>query len=56
MPDKAIWQSPARQTVPVGEKTRSGSDVARTFRSSRLAELQRVERKRLDRFGRFGGR
>lgn len=55
MPDKAVWQNAARQSVPVGEKTRSGGDVARTFRS-RLAELQRVERKRLDRFGRFGGR
>jgi hypothetical protein len=53
MPDKSI--SPARQSGAAGDKPRTGDAMVRIFRS-RMAERQRAERERRDRYGRFGGR
>lgn len=53
MADKSI--SPVRQTGTAGDKTRTGDAMIRVFRS-RMAERQRAERERRDRYGRFGGR
>lgn len=53
MSDKS---APLRPTDSLGEKPRTGGDaMIRVFRS-RMAERQRAERERRDRYGRFGGR
>lgn len=52
--DKSI--SPIRTSETMSDKPRTGTDaLTRVFRS-RLAERQRAERERRDRYGRFGGR
>lgn len=53
--NKTVLPATPRQPVPMNDKLRPDSSAGR-FAHSRLVELQRVERKRLDRFGRFGGR
>jgi len=53
MLEKAI--SPARQPVTASDKPRTGDAMIRVFRS-RMADRQRAERERRDRYGRFGGR
>jgi len=55
MLEKNALPQPLRQPVVLTDQPRSAIGASR-FGRSRLAELQRVERKRLDRFGRFGGR
>lgn len=53
MTDKSI--APARQPGAAGDKQRTGDAMIRLFRS-RMADRQRAERERRDRYGRFGGR
>lgn len=53
MSEKSVSQS--RQTGAAGDKYRSGDAMIRVFQS-RMAERQRAERERRDRYGRFGGR
>ncbi|HZW22102.1 hypothetical protein [Noviherbaspirillum sp.] len=43
------------QSVVAGDKPRNGDAMIRVFQS-RMAERQRAERERRDRYGRFGGR
>lgn len=54
MADKSVM--PARQSTIPGEKSRSGSDAVIRLFKNRLADRQRMERERMDRYGRFGGR
>lgn len=53
MSDKSI--SPARQSDAAVGKPRNGDAMIRVFQS-RMADRQRAERERRDRYGRFGGR
>lgn len=54
MSDKSVV--PARQHAIPGEKNRAGSEAVIRLFKNRLAERQRAERERMDRYGRFGGR
>jgi len=53
MSDKSI--APVRQPSTFHDKPRSSGVAIPAFKS-RLAEHQRAERERRDRYGRFGGR
>ncbi|HEY8605845.1 MAG TPA: hypothetical protein VIM12_01865 [Noviherbaspirillum sp.] len=50
--DKPVMSDPARQPTQADKKNGSNSMPA----VRRLAQWQRAERERMDRFGRFGGR
>jgi hypothetical protein len=52
--DKPVMSDPARQSAQTDKKFQNGSGHIPAAR--RLAQLQRAERERMDRFGRFGGR
>ncbi|HYD95572.1 MAG TPA: hypothetical protein VEC01_09635 [Noviherbaspirillum sp.] len=54
MYDKSI--SPNRQSATMSDKPRSGTDALTRIVRGSLANRQRAERERRDRYGRFGGR
>ncbi|HEY0846531.1 MAG TPA: hypothetical protein VGE12_14265 [Noviherbaspirillum sp.] len=54
MSDKTVV--PIRQHAIPGDKPRSSGDAIIRLFKNRLAERQRAERERMDRYGRFGGR
>lgn len=56
MSDKATLPDSMRQSAGIGGKSQPRNGGVARNAGSRLAELQRAERKRMDRFGRFGGR
>lgn len=51
--DKPVMSDPARQPAQADKKFQNGSHIPA---ARRLAQWQRTERERMDRFGRFGGR
>lgn len=52
--DKPVMSDPARQPIQADKKLHNSSLQSPAPR--RLAQWQRAERERMDRFGRFGGR
>jgi hypothetical protein len=55
MSEKPAMSDPARQPAPTDKKFHSDATASRV-EVRRLAQWQRAERERMDRFGRFGGR
>lgn len=52
--DKPVMSDPTRQPIQGDKKFHSSTSPTPAAR--RLAQAQRAERERMDRFGRFGGR
>lgn len=56
VPDKATSSTATRQPVAPCDKTLPSGSQANRHVPGRLMDRQRIERERLDRYGRFGGR
>lgn len=56
MPDKTAGPGLARPPAAPYDKTLPNGSQAGNNAARRLVDRQRVERERLDRYGRFGGR
>jgi hypothetical protein len=56
MPEKTATTGMTRAPAPVLDKSGANGNTAANLSGSRLIKLQRMEQKRLDRYGRFGRR